>query len=1008
MEALLRRFTFPIALARTRIGNRTVAAAILGAGIACAAALLAGVLGGSRVAETASLMRALARVPEDQRALTAVYADLGVPRRGVTVGDIDALARNTVGRLAGRPPARVLQFKLLTFDGVPVNLAAADDLRLWVRLGSGRLPQTCGPARCEVIRVGGRGPVPSQAGLRLEVVGEGRLTSPALFGQLAGSEGARVGESFGLEREPPFVLAEGFDELASVPALTSFYRTYAWVAPLEPTSIPPWEADDFAATVTSGRSALKARSVNADLVAPVDTLSAAREDGRRASQRLLVIGGQAVALLLAFAILAAASMRRDTEAAWQRLTWRGARRWQLGLMSGTEAAASAILGGAVGWVIGTAVTAVLSERAGAPAGGVLRHSTLSVEGIGALTALVAVSVALLVVALWAPAIQVRRSSISALDTAALGALVAVAIIVVTGPGTGLTLLLLPGLITFAGAVACARLMGPVLQVLGRLGRAHANPLRLAVLMLARRPGHAAVAVSFLAVSIGLALFAVAYRTSLVHGNADQAAYAFPLEVAVREKLAPDGLVAPLEAASFDRYAKLGQRAVPVIRQRGSVTSLGGPAQLTVLALPARTLPSLAGWRADFSAQPRGELAELLARPGAALRAVPLPAGATTLSVHLALAGGDVTLEAAVRTPRGTFAFVDLGSTRGAGRQALRAAIPAGARGGELVALSIFRAATVEGHGSDFTRLDGTLVIAEIRADAATIVSNFDDWVGTENVDVSATGDGRARLRFLVGNSNLAGRFRLRQPTDGRLVPVLATPRIAAAAGPDGALPVRLPGAPLRARVVGTVARFPGTYGEAVVADANTVRTALNAVNPGAAVTNEVWIDGDPDAIMQRLGRPPFDVLAVASRTELERELGTDPLTRGALWTLVAAAAAAAFLALAGLALLVIADRRDEDRELADLEAQGLGPAALRKHVRLRSAVVTALGLVAGLVLAAVLAVLVIDLVAVSANRTVPEPPLVLALDWPLMVAVCTAYAAVAAALILTGTRRIAR
>jgi FtsX-like permease family len=1003
--ALIRQFAFAVGHAGLRMRSDPAAALLVGAGIAAAAFLVSGVLGGSRVAESAAITRALEGVPSGQRAVTAVYADSGVSRRGVTLADIDPLANATVTRVSGEQPGRVLQFKLLTLEGAPVNLAAADDVGRWVRLVSGRMPETCTPSRCEVVLLGGGGEVPSQQDLRLDVVGEARLSSPALFAQLAGSEAARIGESFGLEREPPFVLAEGFEAVARLPALESLYRTYAWVSPLAPNRVQPWDIDRFTGAVTSGRSALKAKALNADLVAPVEELAAARDDGTRASRRILVIGGQAGALLLAFVILAAAAMRTEALADWQRLTWRGARRWQLGVVSGTQAATSAVAGGLAGWLAGSLLTAGVAERAGFPAAGALEHSTLAGEGIVALLILIAVASTLFVLALRTPIVRLRGRSISPLDAAAAGALLALILSVATGPPEGAALLLVPGLVAFVAAVVLVRVSAPLFRLLGRLGGTGHAALRLAALTLARRSSYGAIAVAFLAVSLGLAVLALVYRSSLAQGITDQAAYSHPLEASLREDLSPGGLVAPLEAAPFERYAALG-RAVPVIRQRGSVTAAGGPRQVTVLALPAEALPGLGGWRDDFSPHSRTELAALLNPAATHARFVRLPDDAAELSVPASARGGDADVEAAIRTPRGDFAFVDLGSTRGAQTRTLRGSIPPEARGGELVALSIRRAATVEGHGS-LVRVDGTITLGHLQADGTSIVSDYEQWVGTENVDAVATGRG-ATVRFLVGSSNFAGLFRPKQPTDGRFVPVLATPAVAAAAAADGTLPIRLPDAPLRARVVGVVERFPTTYGDAVIADATLSATALNADSPGAAFTNEIWIDGDADTLTRRLNGPPFDVLSLTTRADVERELETNPLTRGALWALVGAGGAGAFLALAGLALLLAADRRDDRGELADLEAQGFTPAQLRGHVRARAFLVTKVGFVGGIAIAAVLAALVVDMVKVTASRAAPDPPLLLSLDWVLIALSAFVYVLCAAALILLTTRRVPR
>jgi ABC-type antimicrobial peptide transport system permease subunit len=144
---------------------------------------------------------------------------------------------------------------------------------------------------------------------------------------------------------------------------------------------------------------------------------------------------------------------------------------------------------------------------------------------------------------------------------------------------------------------------------------------------------------------------------------------------------------------------------------------------------------------------------------------------------------------------------------------------------------------------------------------------------------------------------------------------------------------------------------------------------------------------------------------VESRAAVERRLQEDPLSRGSLLTVAAAAVGAGLLALVGLLLLVAADARDERRELRDLEAEGMAPRALRRHVRLRAGLVAALGLAGGLVLAAVLAPLVVDLVSVAATARTPEPPLVVRIGWPLLVGGLAAASALASVLVLAATRR---
>ena len=87
--------------------------ALLAAGIAAGAAVLAAVLGGSLIAQDRETARALERVPPAQRTVTAIYADLGVVRRGETLKTIEPIVRRALTTVMPQAPVRVLQYKLL-------------------------------------------------------------------------------------------------------------------------------------------------------------------------------------------------------------------------------------------------------------------------------------------------------------------------------------------------------------------------------------------------------------------------------------------------------------------------------------------------------------------------------------------------------------------------------------------------------------------------------------------------------------------------------------------------------------------------------------------------------------------------------------------------------------------------------------------------------------------------------------------------------------------------------
>src|SRR5205085_3187977 len=103
-------------------------------------------------------------------------------------------------------------------------------------------------------------------------------------------------------------------------------------------------------------------------------------------------------------------------------------------------------------------------------------------------------------------------------------------------GTGVVLLLLPGLVVFVAAVAFARVVAPALRLAERAGRRGPVPVRLAALSIARHPGSALVVCVFLLISVSLAVFAAGYRATLAQNVHEQALYAVPADFVLSEDL----------------------------------------------------------------------------------------------------------------------------------------------------------------------------------------------------------------------------------------------------------------------------------------------------------------------------------------------------------------------------------------------------------------------------------------------------------------------------------------
>jgi hypothetical protein len=359
----MRSAWFVVGLALRRLRRRDSGALVTALGLGVATAVLAGVLAGTTIATDRSTAQAIEAIPAPERSVRAAW--FGIPgdsreRLDVLDGDVDEA---TAG-LGLDGPTRLVLFRESTVAGHYVGITAVDGLGEHVVLRSGRLPHTCTPERCEVLRLRGRGDIPNVEGLRLVPVGTAALRSRQLYGDFIRSTDAAVagdarspelGEAAEYHRPPPapLVVAEGRTALESSPVLARTYRTYAWVWPVNPGSPRLWQVNDLLDRTERARIDLAARS-SFDVDAPVEELRAAERAADVAGNRLLLVGGEGAALLLAFTVLAARGMRRDLEAARRRLTWSGARPWQLALLGGVESAAVAFGGvlGSRGWPSG--------------------------------------------------------------------------------------------------------------------------------------------------------------------------------------------------------------------------------------------------------------------------------------------------------------------------------------------------------------------------------------------------------------------------------------------------------------------------------------------------------------------------------------------------------------------------------------------------------------------------------------------------------------------------------
>jgi hypothetical protein len=988
---LLHSVLYPLRLVRARLGKWNGPVLLVVLGIAAGASVVVGGRAGAVVAQDRAVAQAVERIPDGSRSVRAVW--FGVPGQSDEPQPVlERRARAALKHAVSADARALVLFRESTIGGTFAGLGGVDGLGTQVTLRSGRLPAECRPERCEVLRLRGTGGrLPKPEGLRLVEVGTAALKSRLLFGDfLAPTDNALAAAAISpsLARAaryhrpapPPLFLAEGVKTLAGAPALAASYRSYAWVVPLEAGRPRLWEVDDLARGVARARSELQSVTSSFDLVAPVEELRAAQATSRAAGRRLGIVGGEAAALLFAFALLAAMTLRTDLAAARRRLAWYGARGWQLALVTVTESAALALAGTVVGLAVGALGGAFVAHRAGAPVGEILSRSTFSVEGLGLALLVAAAATGVLVAAVASRSSRVAPVRFSLVDAAAVAAVLFVLLELWRGD-EGDLVLLLPALVTFAAAVLVGRALRPALRLAERLSRRRSLGLRLASLSLSRNPGYAVVATAFLVVSFGLALFAESYRATLARGERDQAAHRVPLDYVVREDLTR--LIPVQDAASLDRFRELGVEVAPVLRITGSVARLEGESGITLLGLPPATLPELHGWRDSEAPASRQELVRRIR--------VPAPVRGPRLPLDLERFSGPVQNDrvrvfAEIENRNGRFSRVEFGES-----------IPPEARGGRLAGIVIEPNTRLVERGADAGKaFSGSVELPVVPA-------LLNGWIGVGGAKLVGH-----TVRYTLTNT-VVTRIRPRQPYDDGPVPVLATPRLAAAADSAGVLPLQIAGERVSVRVVGTVRRFPGVDGQAVVGDGGALAAIVNLAQPGAARVNEVWLGlRDPNraaAVDRALAAKPFNVLAIESRRALEADARRDPIAHGTLIALAVAAAVALLLALAGILLTVVGDLRDERGELFDLEAQGASPSLLRRIVRLRAASIAVAGLVAGALTGVALAAVVTDLVGLTARATAAEPPLVLAVDLVAVLGAALIYVVIAAVLVLVVTRR---
>ena len=959
------------ALVLHRLRRRGRSALLIVCALAAAIAVLGAISGVAVITEDRAAQDALGRLPARDRSVFVNRYDTDGDDRA----SADATARAALARMANLTGDAVAS-SIVREAFEPLTLIAIDDLARWTVPIDGRMPAPCdGGEVCEAVGFGpasGFTPAePRVGGTRLVIVGH-----------------VEIDPAFPLD--PPFNVSEVFgvdgvggtvtgDSLGLVP------RTDFWVAPLDPRRVRGWSLDRLLVAAERTARDLEVTDSAFVLAVPADTIRDVRARAGAAGGRLVLVGSMSAAMLLAFAIFAAAIGRHDVHHEYRRLSRQGARRRELTAFIALEAGIPAFAGAALGAAAAFGAVAVIATWQEAP---VAEALGIALGSSGTLSVVLGVSLlAMLAVGLGihpavGRAVSLRLFGIGFLPVAAVLAWD----VATRGPlgrdtlasrAVEPVLVLMPAVLGLAAIVLGLLVLPLAFRWLARRLRRGPLSMRLSVTSLAGEPELPAAALVLLTFSLGAIVFAAGYGSTLRRGAADQAAFEAGMDLRVTEYGYDDraigGSVLPL-----DRYEALGPgvEAYPLARLDLS-TGTGGPTdarRVVGVGLPPEALPRLRGWRDDFSTDPPAVLAERIRSDGSwRLAGHDLPPGVSQLRIRLDAEGDQVRLTAAVLDRVGRFYRITMGDL-GNGSRTFSEFLPDDAIGGRLVALIFTNGGAAAAIGPEAGRLQRSSVV----------VHGLAGLRDETPIEVSVSGATGEQV------------IRAPQPTDGVDLPVLVTPGLAALADEQGRIPLQLPASSrLSVRVAGVISRFPTVKDADVVVFAlDPMLVAINAIRPGAGSPSEVLIrTGGPEQsaeVSDVLTGGPFRLATVVSRDVLEADRVADPFAEGVVWALAIGAIGGLGLAVVGMILAAAVHLRDERGELAELEAQGVLPESLAVMSVARTGWLMVGGIGLGIVVGAALTQMAVSVLAIAADAATPVPPLLVVQAWPAAVAVVVA------------------
>ena len=968
---------------------------LLGAlGLAAAFGGLLVALVSPTVAGNVALRNELASQSVSDRLVTIVSTD---GRRGAD-SDLDVYVRGLFTDRGMTDVARLTSVNQLpTPDGGVFRIVGVDHLSTAVRLIDGRLPKPCRGGVCEgVLWERNRAPrnIVLDPALKLKIVGKVTRTDERI---LSGT--------FAPEDRDAVIFLDGADAPAELDTLASVDRTTGWVAAIDPRRMSLADVPKFLRQLAT----IGERNNVAHLVvtAPDPTV---REVARRAHitiNRLALPVGEASALLAGFAMITTFSVRPWHRRGLQVLRLRcstSAEEWRLDV---TEASLLVVIGALLGVVVGVVALVCVATAAN-----VTRRSTLDAlfdwHVVGPFVALVVVSFIAVVVILRGSdetARTGRRVWVSdVLALAAIGLWLFAAnrstattdtLASRTDPLVSIT----PALAGIAAAGITMRVLPMLLRVLKHLIPARWWVARLAVAGAPRRRRTLATA-AFVTASLTMATFALGYRTTLQAGSVDQAAFAVPMDITLREG---PKLVSPqhVRSASSWSHDVDGVFASNVLRRGLSVRRSGTASDtVEVLGVSPNALDHLRSWRDDFGPRPRPDSIAVapVAQSGVALPVSPrfltLTSSAVPSDIELGmvLERADGTWHEALATPDDTQTQWTMEFNPFDNDVRLQ-----GFRIGDLH--------SVGPGGANAAVIDIDVVLQSVSIDGQPVDADLAGlWSDTASLDSSGGVDGAHVTSTVHGSTDL---LFFGKPPDSPVPAIVDASTASTATNGIVTLEVQGQGV-LRVRVVEVAARFPTVGARFAVLDEVAMASTLDRVQPGLGAATEMWIAAGTAEARERLHSVmtsgEFQDVDHVVRTEVQSQLSGDTLAKAVMLAFLVSSLLCALLSAVAMIFVAHSDRLDELAVLRGLRTSGATAGQLAGLLRVRCIVLLAAAAPVGVASGLVLLGAVRDLISVSATGTAPIPDLRVVIE-PSLIAIAVVGVAVVSVL---GTMWIGR